>query len=168
MRRQLAVPLTLAIIASIFAFTSVARATPGFLVSSTVKARAAFQAPVDIKIKIDEGRQEVIHVPDSQDTLMQQIVFLPGGHSGGHSHPGPAIAMVTAGELTLYDGDDPTCSGRIYRAGQAFIDAGQGHVHMARNESSTDNAEVWVTYLDVPPAPAGPRLDQPQPATCSF
>lgn len=166
MRRQLSVALTLAIVAS--AFTGVALATPGFLVSSTIKARAAFQTPVDLKIKVEDGRQEVIHVPNTADTVMQQIVFLPGGHSGWHSHPGPAIALVTAGDLTLYDGDDPTCTGRAYLAGEAFIDSGQGHVHMARNLSSTNNAEVWVTYLDVPPAPASPRIDQPSPGNCAF
>jgi quercetin dioxygenase-like cupin family protein len=157
----------LAIVAT--AFAGALLATPGSgVLSSAILARAAFQTPVDIKIKVEDGSEEVIHVPNTQDTVIQQIVFAPGGTSGWHSHPGPAIALVTAGELTLYDGDDVTCTGHTYSAGQAFIDSGQGHMHLARNLSTDDNAEVWVTYLDVPPAPGSPRIDQPDPGNCTF
>jgi hypothetical protein len=97
---------------------------------------------------------------------MQQIVIGPGGHTGWHSHPGPAIALVKNGELTLYSGDDPTCTGRTFGAGQGFVDSGQGHVHMARNQTS-QNTEVWVTYLDVPPGESV-RIDVPDPGNCFF
>ena len=106
-------------------------------------------------------------MPDTQETVMQQIVFGPGGQTGWHSHPGAAIALVKTGALTLYSADDPGCAGRTYTAGQAFVDSGQGHAHLARNESTTDNAEVWVTYLDVPPG-ASVRIDQPNPGNCGF
>jgi quercetin dioxygenase-like cupin family protein len=150
------------------AFAGAVLATPGSgVLSSTIMARAAFQTPVSIKIKIKDGSQEVIHVPGAQDTVVQQIVFAPGGSTGWHSHPGPAIALIKAGELTLYSGDDPACVGRTYSAGQAFVDSGQGHAHIARNLSTTENAEVWVTYLDVP-AGASVRVDQPSPGNCAF
>jgi len=124
--------------------------------------------PVDITLKVRDGKSEVIHVPASQDTVIQQIVLAPGGQTGWHSHPGPAIALIKGGELTLYDGDDPRCSSRSYGAGQAFIDGGQGHAHIARNLSTTDNAEVWVTYLDVSPDQSTARIDQPSPGNCTF
>jgi hypothetical protein len=158
--------LTLAVVTT--AFAGAVLATPGAgVLSSSIVARAAFQSPVDIKVKIQEGHQEVIHAPNAQDTVMQQIVLAPGGHTGWHSHPGPAIALIKSGSLTLYSGDDATCSGRTYSAGQAFVDHGQGHVHIGRNLSTTDNTEVWVTYLDVPPG-ASVRIDQPNPGNCAF
>jgi quercetin dioxygenase-like cupin family protein len=144
-------------------------ATPGSgVLTSTVWVRAAFQAPVDITVKVRDGRSEVLHVPGAEDTVIQQIVLAPGGQTGWHSHPGPAIALIKAGALTLYDGDDPRCADRTYRAGEAFVDAGQEHVHIARNLSTTENAEVWVTYLDVPPEAASPRIDQPASDNCAY
>lgn len=140
---------------------------PTGILSGTVLARAVFVDPVDIKFKVDGGPQEVIHVPHTQETVMQQIVVAPGGQTGWHSHPGPAVALVTAGELTFYSGDDPTCTGRTYSAGQAFVDSGQGHAHIARNLSESENLEVWVTYFDVPPGGSF-RLDAPDPGHCGF
>ena len=137
------------------------------ILSGAILARAVFLDHVDIKFKVDQGPQEVIHVGDARETVIQQIVMAPGGDTGWHSHPGPALALIKAGELTLYSGDDPTCSGRTYSAGQAFVDSGQGHVHMARNLSQTENLEVWVTYFDVPPG-ASPREPAGDPGNCSF
>ena len=145
-----------------------AHATPSFnIVSSTVMARASFLDPVDLKFKIDEGNQHVIHVPDAQDTVIQQIIIGPGGSTGWHTHPGPAVALIKSGVLSLYSSEDPTCTPRNYSAGQAFVDSGQGHVHIARNLSSTENMEVWVTYFDVPPG-TSPRLDAANPGNCGF
>ena len=68
---------------------------------------------------------------------------------------------------TFYSGDDPSCTPRTYTAGQAFVDSGQGHVHIARNLSETENVELWATYFDVP-AGGGMRLDTPDPGNCTF
>lgn len=147
---------------------SAAFLTPGSgVLSGTVFARASFLAPTDIKFKIKGGAQEVIHVPDARENVVQQIVIAPGGHSGWHSHPGPVVVLVKAGQISFYSGDDPTCTAQTYSAGQAFIDSGQGHVHIARNESSTENLELWATYFDVPPGGAF-RIDAPAPGNCSF
>jgi quercetin dioxygenase-like cupin family protein len=140
---------------------------PSGILSGTVLARAAFPDPVDVKFKLDVGSQEIVHVRNAQETAIQQIVIAPGGSTGWHTHPGPAVALIKAGALTLYSADDPTCTGRTYSAGQAFVDTGQGHVHLARNLSLTENLEVWVTYFDVPPG-GSVRLDAPDPGTCSF
>jgi hypothetical protein len=140
-------------------------ATPGSSLSGTFWARAAFLDDVDFKVKLRD-EPEVIHVRQAADTVVQQIVIGPGGHTGWHSHPGPAIALVTKGELTLYSGDDPTCTGRLFSERQAFVDSGQGHVHMARNETDHET-EVWVTYLEVPPD-AGVRIDAPDPRNRPF
>ena len=166
-KRRLAALVIAAVVTA--ALAGAALATPGFgIVSAPVLARANFVDPVEIKFKVQEGHhQEVIHVQDAQETVIQQIVIAPGGSTGWHSHPGPAVALIKAGELTVYSSDDPTCTGHTYSAGQAFVDSGQGHVHIARNLSQTENTEVWVTYFDVPPG-APFRLDAADPGICGF
>jgi hypothetical protein len=98
-------------------------------------------------------------------TRPQQIVIGPGGHNGWHSHPGPVVVLGKTGELTLFSAEDPTCTGRTYSAGQAFIAGGQGHVHIARNQSQIENTGLWVTYFDVPPGEPF-RIDKPSPVIC--
>ena len=160
--------VSLGIAAVVTALVSTARATPSSgIVSATIVARASFADQVDLKFKIDGGRLEVIHAPELQDTVIQQIIIGPGGSTGWHSHPGPAVALIKAGELALYSSDNPTCTPRIYSAGEAFVDSGQGHVHLARNLSPSQNVEVWVTYFDVPPA-GTVRLDAAYPGNCGF
>jgi len=143
-------------------------ATPGSgVLSATVFARASFQDPVDMKFKIEHDGQNVLHVADARETVVQQIVLSPGGQTGWHSHPGPVIVLVKAGALTFYAGDDPECGGRTYTSGQSFIDSGQGHVHYARNESASADVDLWAVYLDVPPGGAF-RIDAPAPGNCAF
>jgi quercetin dioxygenase-like cupin family protein len=154
--------------AVITAVVGVARATPSSgIVSAAVLARASFVEPVDVKFKVEGKGQEVVHVSESQDTVIQQIIIGPGGSTGWHSHPGPAVALITAGVLSLYSSDDPSCTPRHYSAGEAFVDRGQGHVHLARNLSPDENVVVWVTYFDVPPG-GSPRLDAADPGNCGF
>lgn len=159
--------VTVGIAAVLTALVVSTLATPGSgIVSAAVMARASFRDPVDIKIKLKGDHNEVIHAPAARDTVVQKIVIAPDGTTGWHSHHGPAVAMITAGELTLFSSDDPTCTPRTYSAGEAFIDPGQGHVHIAFNLGS-ENVEVWVTYFDVPPGES-PRIDAGSPGNCGF
>ena len=158
--------VTTAVVAT--ALTGALLATPASgTLSSTILARAGFVEAVDIKFKLSEGYQEVIHVPDARDTVIQQVVLAPGGQSGWHSHPGPVVVLVKSGELTFYDGESSQCTAHTYVAGQAFIDRGQGHIHLAANLSTTSNAELWFTYFDVPPG-ASQRIDVANPGNCPF
>ena len=100
------------------------------------------------------------------DVVMQTITIAPGGHTGWHTHPGTAVALVTAGELTIYDGNDRSCSPRIFSAGQVYVDPGYGHVHIGRNEGEVPT-EILVTYLDVPIG-GGVRIDADDPGNCDF
>ena len=100
------------------------------------------------------------------DTVVLTTTIAPGGSTGWHSHPGPAFIVVTQGTITLYDGNDPTCTPHRYGPGTGFFDPGFGHVHLARNEGTTPVTEV-VTYLNVPPG-GSPRIDEPAPGNCPF
>ena len=163
-RKHLTLVAVITMIAS--ALTAVVLATPASgILSGTVVARASFQDPVDIKIKVNDGRQDVFHVPNAGETVMQQIVFGPGGQSGWHSHPGPVVILVKSGVLTFFSGEAAGCTSRTYSAGQALVDSGQGHVHRAANLSGTENVEVWVTYFDVPPG-GDFRIDAANPGNC--
>jgi quercetin dioxygenase-like cupin family protein len=163
--KRLAFSLTVAAVCTALAGAVLATPATGIL-SATVVARGGFPDPVDIKFKIDDGRQEVIHVPGARETVVQQIVIGPGGQTGWHSHPGPVVVLIKSGTLTLYSGEHG-CEARAYSAGQAFVDSGQGHVHLAANRSATENVELWATYFDVPPQGAF-RLDAANPGTCQF
>jgi quercetin dioxygenase-like cupin family protein len=137
------------------AAAGVAFATPGVGATGTTLGRGeAFE-----KVKT-RGNQPY-------DVVVQQLTIAPGGHTGWHTHPGIAVAVVTAGELTIYDGDDASCTAQVYGAGDVYVDHGYGHVHIGRNEGAVA-LEIVVTYLDVDPG--GPvRIDIPvAPGNCAF
>src|SRR5262249_43993029 len=89
-----------------------------------------------------------------------------GGGGGTGANEGPGGREVSQGTLTLYDGDDPACTPHRYGPGSGFLDAGLGHVHIARNEGTTPVTVVQM-YLNVPPAGAQ-RIDAPAPGNCPF
>ena len=136
------------------AIGDVALGTPGSGVSATVTARGT----AEDKIKT-RGNQPF-------DVVTQTITIQPGGHSGWHSHPGQAIVVIKAGTFTTYAGDDETCSSTAYGPGSVYVDAGYGHVHIARNEGTVP-LELQVTYIDVPVG-APFRLDAAAPGNCPF
>jgi quercetin dioxygenase-like cupin family protein len=128
--------------------------TPGLGAVGTVMARASFVHSTDIKIKVKDGEEEVLHMPNAQETVVQQIKIAPGGHTGWHSHPGPVIVLIKSGELTFYDSEFPGCPPtHTFVPGESFVGEGQGHVHIAKNTGSTE-LELWAVYLDVPPGGA--------------
>lgn len=146
----------------------VALATPGSAIMGdpVFGGRATFPESVafDVTVTGHDGTTQVVSAP-SGDVIVQRVLVGPGGSTGWHSHPGPAIVLVTAGTLTLFDSTDPTCTGHGYTAGQAFVDLGQSHVHIGRNLSETDGAQLYVTYLGVP-AGESPRTDEADPGNC--
>ena len=133
----------------------IAVATPGSGASGTILARGLAVEKVKTR-----GNQPY-------DVVAQQIVIAPGGHTGWHTHPGTAVAVVKAGALTIYDGDDPSCSPRTFEAGDVYVDPGYGHVHIGRNEGTVP-LEILVTYLDVAAGGGPVRIDAPDPGNCSF
>lgn len=99
------------------------------------------------------------------DLYIQNNTWAPGGTTGWHSHPGHSLIIVTAGEITAYDGDDPTCSPHVYTAGNGFVDAGGTHVHVLRNEGSVQAQTIAVQLV---PAGFTRRIDATGPSTCPF
>lgn len=95
------------------------------------------------------GPQFKIKLQDSSnpgDVVVQHFVLSPGGQSGWHLHPGPAIITVISGELTLHQARD--CSKTTYTAGQVAVEE-IGTIHRVSN-TTTSPLDFWVTFLDVP------------------
>jgi len=104
-------------------------------------------------------------VKDPADYYIVTNTVVPGGYSGWHTHPGPSLVLVKSGTATVYDGDDPTCTPTAYPAGAGFVDPGDGHVHMVRNEGT----DTLVTQaFQIIPAGEARRIDAPSPGTCPF
>jgi len=101
---------------------------------------------------------------DNTDIVVANIAITPGGTSGWHSHPGPVLVVVKTGALTIYRGDDPTCSPTLHPAGTAFTEEG-GVVHIARNEGAVDATTVATFFV---PGSAPQRIDQALPGNCAF
>ena len=88
--------------------------------------------------------------------------------TGWHTHPGPSFVIVTQGSVTAYDGDDPSCTPQVYTAGtdhNAFVDPGDGHVHIIRDETGQIAKTIAVQFI---PAGATRRQDAPDPGNCPF
>ena len=103
------------------------------------------------------------------DVATQVVTFQPGGFSGWHTHPGPVFFTVKTGTLTVYEGDDPSCTPLVFPAGTGAVEAGTStHLHMVRNETNSI-AEAVVTYMVPVGTPQSQlRTDLPNPGNCPF
>ena len=104
------------------------------------------------------------------DLYVQSNTWLPGGSTGWHSHPGHSLIIVTAGSVTDYEGDDPSCTPHVYtfvpgQPAPAFVDRGGNHVHIIRNEGTVPASTIAVQLI---PADAQRRIEAPSPGNCSF
>jgi quercetin dioxygenase-like cupin family protein len=127
-------------------------ATPAVDQTFTVLARGTVMNQG--RIPTEEGLQVV--------TL--EIFTKPGGSSGWHSHPGGAIVVIEQGEVTLTVVHGDECTATRFTAGQTFIEL-PGEVGNAINTGSI----MTHSYGMFPGVPVGgsPRIDQPEPASCS-
>jgi len=99
------------------------------------------------------------------DAYVQSNEWQPGGHTGWHTHPGHSLIIVTAGTVTAYEGNDPTCKPTVYTQGMGFVDPGGDHVHLIRNEGTVTASTVAFQLL---PAGAERRIDAADPGNCYF
>ena len=100
----------------------------------------------------------VIHVNDASDAITAKLTVPPGASVDWHTHPGPGIAVVAQGEITLTFG--PDCESRAYPAGSALIHGAESHADLAENLGDTDLV-IYVTFFGVPPGPPTVPADAP-------
>ena len=147
------------LIGSMF-LVSTASATPGTGITSEPITSGSLSEPISAKFKTDFG---VVHTDVSKVTMVK-LTIVPGGSSGWHQHGGPLWAVVASGTLTFYAGDDPSCTGKVYPQGSAFMDPGD-HTHNVRNEGS-ENLVIYVVFML--PTDGAARIDEPNPGNCPF
>lgn len=163
-RKKRMILLTAVASASVMAiFVAITMASPGSGITGTLLARGTYPAydlktdpksPIDFKAK----------TRDQTDVVVQQHDYAPGATTGWHSHPGPVFITVTAGQLTFYERDDPTCTPHVVSAGHGYVDTGMGHIGF--NNTNTSAQDVTVAIAPVG-APFRTELDAPGPY-CSF
>jgi quercetin dioxygenase-like cupin family protein len=99
-----------------------------------------------------------------QDIVVSRVVIARGGSSGWHSHPGGAIVVVQQGVVNFYVSAGNHCEITRYTPGQSFVER-PSEVVNAVNAGSSD----YIAFATYPGVPVGgsPRIDQPNPGTCS-
>jgi quercetin dioxygenase-like cupin family protein len=143
--------------------TGVALATSGAGITTTTISVGQFS---DIRLKTHvHGHKVLIATKGDSDVYVVSNVIAPGGTTGWHTHPGPSLVTVKSGTITAYEGDDPTCSPTVYTAGQGFVDPGDGHVHILRNEGTVPAETIAVQIVA---HGAARRIDMPAPGNCLF
>lgn len=140
---------------------SSALGTPGSGFNAVQQYKGVF-APMNVKAEASSWELE-LKTKGSTDLYVVRNSIDPGGTSGWHRHPGPSLITVTAGEITAYDSDDPSCAPTVYKVGQGFIDDGD-HAHMLRNETSDPAETVAVQFLA--PGTTARRIDAAEPSHC--
>jgi hypothetical protein len=144
------------------AWVMVTWASPPVGVTPNLIGRGTYDA---FKVKSDNDFFEFEAEAKPQvDIVVRTHDYEVDGHTGWHTHPGPVFITVLEGELTFYEADDPTCTGKVVTKGQGYVDTGHGHI--ARNESGD-----WAQDVTVILAPVGlPFRDElPAPGLyCTF
>ena len=135
---------------------------PPPILGEPLTARAAFVDDVDLKFKISRGAETtVVNATDPSQTVVVRYTVQPGAQFPWHSHAGPVVVNVVSGALTYIDAGD--CGEQTYTAGQAFVDAGHGHVHSAINPTSAPTILI-ATFFEAPAS--GPLLIVTDPVDC--
>jgi quercetin dioxygenase-like cupin family protein len=164
------------VVAVIMTFTSSASATPAAGFTSTTIALGRFGS-IDVANSLfPDGFFNSLRTGNfwislqkthgDSDLYVQSNVWAPGGTTGWHTHPGHSLITVTAGAVTAYEGDDPSCAPHIYTQGMGFVDPGHNHVHVIRNEGAIEARTITVQLI---PAGATRRIDVAAgPSACPF
>jgi hypothetical protein len=171
--RKLLLVLSLTVVLGGMAYIRTAMATPGSGFTGTTIAVGRFG---DIEVinqavrRLGDGPPQtdlwlsLQRTKGPSDLYVQNNLWVPGGTTGWHTHPGHSLIIVTEGTVTAYEGDDPSCSPTTYTVGMGFVDAGGDHVHLLRNEDSVDARTVAVQLI---PTGATRRIDAASPSACS-
>lgn len=140
---------------------AIATPSSGF---STEQLAKGMYGEMDLNADKDGEWDLKLKTKDTSDVYNVRNTISPGGQSGWHTHPGPSLITVTAGQITVYEGDG-LCQPSVYDSGDGSIDLGSGHLHNIKNEGSIPAVTV-VTQIVPHDAPR--RIDAPQPNNCNF
>ena len=139
----------LAAIVGILAYANTLRATPSSGFMGATLAMARFDE-IDVRNRYPTRHPSwhaKLTTRGDSDVFVQSNVWAPDGSTGWHTRPGPSLILVTAGTISGYEGDDPSCTPHVYTQGMGFVDRGGDHVHLLRNENPTVEARTIAVQL---------------------
>lgn len=140
----------------------IAQATPSSGITQVLVATGVFE-PFNVKRTRDNWESELKTEGILTNISYQSSTAIPGATTGWHSHPGPVFITVTAGAVTVYNAEDPTCTPRVFTAGQGLVEPKT--VHILRNEGTVDAR--W-TSANIRPIDQPNRYDAADPGICPF
>ncbi len=140
-----------------------AHATPASGFSTEQLAKGVYDA-MRLTADKDDKWDLTLKTKAPSDVWVVRNTITPGGFSGWHTHPGPSLITVTAGQITIYEGDG-LCQPKTFTVGDGAIDLGSGHLHNIKNEGTVNAVTVVVQII---PEGAARRIDAAQPNNCSF
>ena len=148
--------LMLAAAAAVNVVPSAAVDPPPPIAAEPLTARSVFPDAIDMKIKLKshDGGTTVVKVDDPSRTVVVRYTVQPGARFPWHTHSGPVIVNIVSGSLTYVEASGHV-RGDDVPPGQAFVDAGHGHVHSAYNPG-TEPAVLIATFFEAPET--GPLL----------
>ena len=146
--------LTAALVAALLALPrEQATATPPSGVAAELLARGTIAHASHVSVA---GLKLATRGP--VDVATVHVTFQPGGSTGWHTHPGPALVTVKTGQLTLHRAKG--CTTRTFSAGQTFLEFGPRDVNLTRNETGAVTETVVIFLL---PVGAPITVDAPAP-----
>ena len=147
-----------------YVLPAAAQAPPLPIAFDVLTGRSVFVDDISLKfqIKLDGGATHVVDVKDPSRTVVVRYTVQPRAPYPWHSHAGPVVVNLVSGALTYVGAED--CVQRTYRAVEAFVDPGQGHVHTAFNPSWDEPTVFVATFFDAPAD--GPLLIPAAPGGC--
>ena len=147
--------LMLAAASAVYVIPSAAQDPPPPIAAEPLTLRSVFPDDVDMKfkLKLHDGGTMVVNVDDPSRTVDVRYTVQPGAQFPWHSHRGPVVVNIISGSLTYVPAG--SCHERTYSGGQAFVDAGHGHVHTAFNPGPEPTVFI-ATFFEAPEA--GPLL----------
>ena len=99
----------------------VTMASPAVGVTPTLIGRGTYE-PFKVGTASDAPLEFDAKAKTPVDIVVRTHDYAPGGSTGWHTHPGPVFITVVEGEVTFYERDDPTCTGKVVRAGEGYVD----------------------------------------------
>jgi quercetin dioxygenase-like cupin family protein len=158
-RTRILLAAAAALAAGVIGSPAHATAASGFVGTQLLKGQFG---DLDVKLKSAAFDLKLDTKGDSDIYVTRNAIAI-GGQSGWHTHPGPSLITVTAGEIVAYDAE--VCAPRHYGTGATFVDPGDGHVHLLRNESGAVAETIAIQFVarDAPR-----RIDAPVPNNCNF
>ena len=162
-KRVILASIVAPMIIGVYVLPALAQEPPPPILGEPLTGRAAFVDDVDLKIKIahDGSETTVVNTSDPSNTVVVRYTVQPGAQFPWHTHAGPVVGNVVSGALTYIAAED--CAEDTYTAGQAFVDAGHGHVHSAVNPTGSPTILI-ATFFEAPAS--GPLLIPAESADC--